>query len=257
MNKPRRLPATDAPALRIPVAISSRHVHLTQGTTEQLFCDRYRLHANSAPGQAGEFCALETVTLVGPSGRIRNVRVIGPARSFNQVEISRTDAVTLGIQVPVRESGDLRGTPGVIIEGPRTQVTLGDRRDMRAAAHPHESRRRRAIRRAGPRSGRSRDPKAAIGAWCSATCSCGYRPSIGWNCIWIRMRPTPRGCAPAIMRCWQGRAGSDSRPAAPRRALILGVPVSAQSQRLPLQLHALCVGVQVKDAVSAIMIDEL
>lgn len=111
--------------VNIPVAISSGHVHLTQAVIEQLFCDRYRLHDRSALVQRQEFSAEETVTLIGPGGRLRNVRVLGPPRSVNQIEITRTDALALGIKAPVRESGDLIGTPGVILQGPRTQVTLG------------------------------------------------------------------------------------------------------------------------------------
>lgn len=65
------------------------------------------------------------MTLIGPHARSRNVEVIGPARKLNQIEISRTDAETLGIRVPVRQSGDLIGSPGIIREGPMTQVALG------------------------------------------------------------------------------------------------------------------------------------
>jgi propanediol utilization protein len=110
----------------IPVAISSRHVHLTASVIEALFCDRYRLHVGAELGQTHQFAALECVTLIGPTGhRLRDVRVIGPARAVNQIEISRTDAQTLGIRAPTRESGDLIGTPGIIIEGPRSRVPLG------------------------------------------------------------------------------------------------------------------------------------
>jgi len=110
----------------VPVVISSRHVHLTAAVIEQLFCDRYRLHSASQLSQAQQFAALEKVTLIGPNGRrIRDVLVVGPPRAANQVEISRTDAETLELRVPTRESGDLIGSPGIIIEGPRSRVTLG------------------------------------------------------------------------------------------------------------------------------------
>lgn len=111
--------------VKVPVVISRPHVHLTPDVIEELFCDHYKLHAATKLGQGAEFSALESVTLIGPRGRLRNVAVIGPPRPVNQIEISRTDADTLGIKVPVRQSGDLIGSPGIILEGPRTRVTLG------------------------------------------------------------------------------------------------------------------------------------
>src|SRR5580693_6895110 len=88
MNTSLREQQTPVPA-RIPVAVSERHVHLTQSIIERLFCDKYHLHEHSRVSQPTQFAALETVTLVGPRGRIANVRVIGPARDDNQVEISK------------------------------------------------------------------------------------------------------------------------------------------------------------------------
>lgn len=114
----------DNSPLRVPVAISAAHVYLTPAIIEQLFCDRYRLHEHSRLAQPTQYAAKECVTLIGPKGRISNVRVIGPPRSVNQIEVSMTDAHTLGIDVPVRRSGDLEGTPGVLIEGPRMRVAL-------------------------------------------------------------------------------------------------------------------------------------
>jgi len=116
-------PANGAP-IRIPVAISARHVHLTESAIEALFSDHYHLHVHSGLVQPGQFAAEELVTLVGPHGRIPHVRIVGPPRAENQVELSRTDALTLGINAPVRESGDLAGTPGITIEGPRGSIKL-------------------------------------------------------------------------------------------------------------------------------------
>ena len=73
--------------VRIPIVISTRHVRLTASVIEQLFCDHYKLHPDAAPNQAHHFVALESVTLVGPHGSLRNVRVIGPPQKVNQVEI--------------------------------------------------------------------------------------------------------------------------------------------------------------------------
>src|SRR5579863_6301169 len=82
----------------VPIAVSRRHVHLTAAVIEELFCDRYRLHPHEAASQPGQFAAMENVTLIGPTGRrIPGVPIIGPPRSANQIEISRTDAEFLGI----------------------------------------------------------------------------------------------------------------------------------------------------------------
>jgi putative phosphotransacetylase len=126
---------TPSPA-RIPVAVSERHVYLTQSMIEQLFCDKYRLHEQSRVSQPTQFAAQETVTLVGPRGRISNVRVIGPARDDNQVEISQTDALTLGVSAPLRESGDVKDSPGILVEGPRASIRL-DHGVIRTLRHIH------------------------------------------------------------------------------------------------------------------------
>ena len=111
------------PAL-IPVAISARHVHLTQETVERLFGRGYLLRVHSPLFQPGQYAAQETVTLVGPRGRLPHVRIVGPPRSEDQVELSRTDEVELGIDAPLRESGDLARSPGIAIEGPLDSVTI-------------------------------------------------------------------------------------------------------------------------------------
>src|SRR5271170_210928 len=98
--------------IRATVAVSPSHVHLTPGLIEQLFCDHYRLHERSRLGPT-QYAAEESVTLIGPKGRLTDVRVIGPPRNANQVELSRSDALKLGIDAPIRTSGDLAGTPGI------------------------------------------------------------------------------------------------------------------------------------------------
>jgi acetate kinase len=137
-GKQSRHARQDGAPVQIPVAISARHVHLTAQVIETLFCDKYRLHVHSGLVQPGEFAAEETVTLVGPQGRIPHVRIVGPPRAVNQVELSRTDALTLGINAPVRESGDLAGTAGILIEGPRGSVQL-DSGVICALRHVHMS----------------------------------------------------------------------------------------------------------------------
>jgi propanediol utilization protein len=125
-------------SLRIPVAVSQTHVYLTSAIIEQLFCDKYQLHEHSRLAQPTQYAAQESVTLIGPHGRLFHVRVIGPPRSVNQVELSKTDALTLGIDAPVRKSGDLDGTPGILVEGPRATVRL-ERGVIRALRHLHVS----------------------------------------------------------------------------------------------------------------------
>ena len=110
--------------IRIPLAVSARHAHLSQSTLDRVFGAGCRLRPRTWLSQTGQFAAQEAVTLVGPAGRIQNVRVMGPPRSRDQIELSRTDELTLGIEAPVRISGDLDGTPGIVIEGPEGRVSL-------------------------------------------------------------------------------------------------------------------------------------
>ena len=102
---------------RIPVAISARHVHLTQETVEALFGEGHELTPLKPLSQPGQFAAKEQVTLVGPKRRIEGVRVLGPTRGVNQIEISRTDEFRLGIDAPIRASGDVKNTPGITMIG--------------------------------------------------------------------------------------------------------------------------------------------
>ena len=108
----------------IPVAVSARHVHLTQETVEALFGPGHRLTERNPLSQPGQFACEETVTVVGPKRQLENVRVLGPTRSKNQVEISRTDEFFIGIDAPVRASGDVANTPGCKLIGSHGEVDL-------------------------------------------------------------------------------------------------------------------------------------
>jgi acetate kinase len=118
------LERSQAPSARIPVAVSARHAHLSQATLDRLFGHGYRLQERTALSQPGQFSAQETVSLIGPRGRLDGVRLMGPPREQDQIEISRTDEFTLGIDAPVRISGDLSNTPGMTLEGPAGRTTI-------------------------------------------------------------------------------------------------------------------------------------
>lgn len=115
------LPARD---VAIPVAVSARHVHLSERSIEALFGPGASLRVHAMLRQPGQFAAEQTVTLIGPKGRIEHVRVVGPPRAQDQVELSRSDELVLGIDAPLRESGHLEGTPGITLEGPVGRVHL-------------------------------------------------------------------------------------------------------------------------------------
>ncbi|WP_310493491.1 acetate/propionate family kinase [Dechloromonas sp.] len=102
----------------IPVEISAHHAHLSQADVDKLFGPGHQLTPMHELSQPGQFACEEQVHLVGPKGRIAKVRVLGPTRKETQVEIAMTEQFKLGIQPPIRQSGDLAGTPGVTLEGP-------------------------------------------------------------------------------------------------------------------------------------------
>ncbi|KLU61644.1 phosphate propanoyltransferase [Peptococcaceae bacterium CEB3] len=120
----------------VTIGISRAHVHLSQQHVEELFGQGYHLKVLRELGQAGQFACKETVTVVGPKGVLQKVRIIGPARAQTQVELSRTDTFTVGIDAPYRNSGDLRGTPGCVLVGPEGMLIL-EEGCMIAKAHIH------------------------------------------------------------------------------------------------------------------------
>ena len=111
---------TSVPAdvLRIPIEVSARHVHLSREDVEKLFGPGHRLTPKRDLSQIGQFLSEEHVTLRGPKGEMKNVAVLGPERSETQVELSLTDARTLGVNPPLRLSGDLSGAADVTIITP-------------------------------------------------------------------------------------------------------------------------------------------
>ena len=110
---------------KILVETSARHIHVTQQTLETLFGAGAELHNKKDLSQPGQFACEEKVTLVGPKGQL-TVTILGPTRPADQAELSLTDARTLGISVPVRESGDVANTPGLKLVGPCGEVEIAE-----------------------------------------------------------------------------------------------------------------------------------
>lgn len=108
------------------VGVSNRHIHLSRADMDTLFGPGSELHRKKAMKQPGQFAAEETVTIRGPKGELRKVRVLGPLRRDTQVEVSVADGYALGISPPLRMSGQLDRTPGVEIIGPQGSVQRGD-----------------------------------------------------------------------------------------------------------------------------------
>ena len=119
------------------VNISARHCHLTQEDVDVLFGKGYQLTELKRLFQATDFASNETVAVVGPRQRmIPGVRILGPCRKFSQVELSFTDGISLGIDLPVRLSGDIEGTPGCLLIGPKGSLVL-PKGVIRAERHVH------------------------------------------------------------------------------------------------------------------------
>ncbi len=126
-------------ASELVVSISARHVHLTDEHVEMLFGPGSTLTEMKPLYQDGFYAAEQTVMIVGPRKRmLPSVRVLGPTRSHSQVELAYTDAISLGIDAPVRHSGNIDDTPGCVLVGPAGVVEL-QRGVIRAARHVHMS----------------------------------------------------------------------------------------------------------------------
>lgn len=122
---------------KLAVHASARHIHVCREDLDTLFGPGRELTVDRPLYQEGNFAAKETVTLIGPRSRlISNLRILGPLRSRTQVELAFTDAVSLGLDLPIRLSGDLDGTPGAVLMGPHGMVELKDG-VIRAAMHVH------------------------------------------------------------------------------------------------------------------------
>ncbi len=110
--------------MKVSIGVSNRHVHLTKEHLKILFGDDYKLEKKNDLTQPGQFSSTYVVTLKTEKDEINNVRVLGPERNYTQVEISKTDAYKLGLNPPIRNSGDLIGSSPITIVGPKGSVDL-------------------------------------------------------------------------------------------------------------------------------------
>lgn len=123
---------------QIPISISARHLHLSRAHVEALFGPGYQLRRKADLSQPGQFACEETVAVVGSKGTLGRVRVLGPERKETQVEVSRTDAMALGVDAPIRASGEVAGSPGLKLVGPAGEVLM-ERGVIVAQRHIHMS----------------------------------------------------------------------------------------------------------------------
>src|SRR5437667_3111930 len=133
------LPKPAAAPNPLVVNVSARHCHLTQEAVEILFGKGHQLTVHKWLYQQGQFAAKETLTLIGPRSRvISNLRILGPCRNLNQVELSYTDGIALGFDLPLRISGDIKGTLGCMLMGPAGFFEMSEG-VIRALRHVHMS----------------------------------------------------------------------------------------------------------------------
>mgnify|MGYP000130635903 FL=1 len=111
---------------KVPIGVSNRHVHVSRQDLDILYGKDYELTRKSDLKQPGQFASNETVTIRGPKGEFERVRILGPVRKQSQVEVSKTDSFRLGIRPLIKESGDLTGTPGLDLIGPKGIVSLSN-----------------------------------------------------------------------------------------------------------------------------------
>lgn len=137
LGKP--LPRAAAAPNPLVVNISARHCHLTQDAVEILFGKGHKLQVHKWLYQEGQYAAKETLTLIGPRSRvISNLRILGPCRNLNQVELSYTDGIALGFDLPLRSSGDIKDTLGCMLMGPAGFFEMSSG-VIRAMRHVHMS----------------------------------------------------------------------------------------------------------------------
>ena len=120
----------------IPVGVSGRHLHLSRAHLDALFGPGYELTKKKDLSQPGQYASEETVDIMTTKGAFTRVRILGPVRKETQIELALTDAVKLGINPPIRDSGNVAGSPGVVMVGPNGTITL-DQGAIAALRHIH------------------------------------------------------------------------------------------------------------------------
>lgn len=120
----------------LPIALSNRHIHLSQKDLDILFGEGYELTKMKDLSQPGQYACDEKVDVVGPKSTIKGVRILGPVRSSTQFELSILDAFTLGVKPIIRNSGDIAGTPGAKLVGPKGEIEISEGLIV-AARHIH------------------------------------------------------------------------------------------------------------------------
>jgi len=110
----------------VKLGISARHIHVSQGDLEKLFGVGVVLHPFKDLGQPGQYACEERIDIVGPKGSLQGLRILGPVRKQTQIELAPADARKIGLNPPLRDSGDLAGTPGIDIVGPNGQVAISE-----------------------------------------------------------------------------------------------------------------------------------
>lgn len=123
---------------QVPVGLSNKHLHVNAEDLQTLFGAGHQLIPMKPLKQPGQYAAEEKVDVIGPKGTLKGVRILGPVRPETQVELSMTDARTIGVAAPVRESGKLSGTPGIKLVGPAGEVEI-DHGAIVALRHVHLS----------------------------------------------------------------------------------------------------------------------
>jgi propanediol utilization protein len=123
-REPTENVSADSSLKEIPYGISGRHIHLSEADIEKLFGKNYEFTSIKELSQPGQFACKECVILTGPKGSIDKVRILGPPRSDTQVELLVGDCIRLGIPPTIRMSGDLDGSPGLVVSGKKGSVIL-------------------------------------------------------------------------------------------------------------------------------------
>jgi len=123
---------------KVPIGLSNKHIHVSQADLEVLFGKGYQLTPMKDLSQPGQYAAEEKIDVVGPKGTLKGIRILGPVRPETQLEVSVGDGFCLGVQAPLRNSGDIVDTPGVKLIGPAGEVEIS-KGAIVAARHIHMS----------------------------------------------------------------------------------------------------------------------